>query len=131
MYNCICIGHCLQLKVSTMPVSLHTHSWHSALEGTSSLEALLDRSGLWLHGPGVDRHQQSVRCRGVHGTCFPSRYQADSGSMPALRKEASISSTSDCLCYPYERAVALIADQMGYRNLCRILSRLHLNALHP
>jgi DNA-directed DNA polymerase III PolC len=94
-----------------MPVSLHTHSWYSLLEGVSSPEALLARAAVAgysalaltdtnnLYGAVAFKDKATPHdVRPVFGAC--------------LRQQRS-------------RCVALIAERSGYRSLCRILSRLH------
>src|SRR5262249_31273620 len=92
-------------------VHLHVHSWYSLLEAASSPAALLDRAAACgytalaltdtnnLYG-GMAFVEEAVRfgVRPILGAC--------------LRQ-----SRSHC--------VALIADQAGYRSLCRIISRLN------
>ncbi|MCI0465071.1 MAG: PHP domain-containing protein [Gemmataceae bacterium] len=95
-----------------MPVSLHTHSWYSLLEGVSSLERLVERAASCGHRAlaltdsnnlyGVVPFTELARCRGIR---------------PLL---------GACLRRQRERCVALVAEYAGYRSLCRVLSRLHL-----
>lgn len=100
-----------------MSVCLHTHSWYSLLEGVSSPAtlveqavrlgyralALTDTNNLYGAVPFVD----GAMAMGLHPIL---------GARLRLGKES---------------CVALIADPTGYRSLCRILSRLHLEALPP
>jgi DNA-directed DNA polymerase III PolC len=96
-----------------MPAALHVHSWYSLLEATASLERLLQRSVEGGYGAlaltdinnlyGATRFHELADCYGIR---------------PIL---------GACLRQDQTHLVALIAEPAGYRCLCRILSRLHLD----
>src|SRR5882672_7231453 len=97
-----------------MPVSLHTHSWYSLLEGVSSPEALLERAA----AAGYDSLALTDTNNLYGATTFVEAARRQ-GIRPFLGARLR-----------HERAccVALIADVNGYRSLCRVLSRLRLAA---
>src|SRR5437868_10433805 len=97
-----------------MAVPLHVHSWYSLLEGVSSPQALLERA-LACGYTALALTDTNNLYGAVEFTKQAHRY----GIRPLL---------GACLRQQRTRCVALIADQAGYRNLCRILSRLHLAA---
>lgn len=95
-----------------MPVSLHNHSWYSLLEGPSSVESLVERA---------------LRCgyRALALTDSNNLLGAVTFSDLALRAGLRPLLGARLRQHRY-RCTVLIADRQGYRNLCRILSRLHL-----
>ncbi len=95
-----------------MPVHLHTHSWYSLLEGASSPDALLDRTA-------------ADGCTALALTDTNNLYAATAFTEAATRRGIR-PLLGACLRQNRWRCVALIADRTGYRNLCRILSRLNL-----
>jgi DNA-directed DNA polymerase III PolC len=94
-----------------MPVSLHTHSWHSLLEGASSPEALLARAAAAGHTALA-----LTDTNNLYGA-VAFREAAFAGKVRPI--------FGACLRQQRTRCVALIAERSGYRSLCRILSRLH------
>src|SRR5947209_15328227 len=99
--------------VRTHFIPLHVHSHYSLLEGVDSPEALLRRAE-------------------VCG--YPALALTDSnnlyGAIPfteAARLSPVRPILGACLRLGHERCTALIAEPAGYHNLCRILSRIHLN----
>ena len=95
-----------------MPVHLHTHSWYSLLEGTSSPDALLERA--------VAHGYTSLALTDTNNLYGASAFVESAhrlGVRPLLGAQ---------LRQNRWRCVVLIADRTGYRNLCRILSRLNL-----
>ncbi len=95
-----------------MPVSLHTHSWYSLLEGVSSLEALLRRAAECGH------HALALTdTNNLYGAVPFVELAHQHGVRPLL---------GACLRQGRQRCVALVAETAGYRSLCRIISRLHL-----
>lgn len=100
-----------------MPVSLHTHSWYSLLQGTTSLESLLERAASCGYTT-----LSLTDTNNLYGA-IPFVEQAfRRGIRPIL---------GACLRQRQAGCVALIAEPVGYRSLCRILSRLHLRAETP
>jgi DNA-directed DNA polymerase III PolC len=95
-----------------MPVPLHVHSWYSLLEGISSPEALLQRAAACGY-PALALTDSNNLYGAVAFAARAHKY----GIRPHL---------GACLRHNRTRCVALIAEQAGYRGLCRILSRLHL-----
>jgi DNA-directed DNA polymerase III PolC len=95
-----------------MPVSLHTHSWYSLLEGVSGPEALLARAAAG-GCTALALTDTNNLCAAVPFVEQASRH----GIRPLL---------GACLRQHRWRCVALIAERAGYRSLCRVLSRLHL-----
>ena len=95
-----------------MPVHLHSHSWYSLLEGTSGPDALLDRAA-------ADGHTALAL------TDTNNLYAAPAFT-EAARRRGVRPLLGACLRQNRWRCVALIADRAGYRNLCRVLSRLNL-----
>jgi DNA polymerase III subunit alpha len=102
---------------------LHVHSYYSLLEGVDSLDTLLahaaacgyqnlaltDSNNLY----GAVKFIEATRKYGVRpilGACLRQELR---GLMPPAQNP---------------RCTALIAEEAGYRSLCRILSRLHLGA---
>jgi DNA polymerase III alpha subunit len=103
--------------VVAVPASLHTHSWYSLLEGTADPAALLARAA-------------ACGCTALALTDTNNLYGA------AVFADAALGLgvrplLGACLRHRRERCVALIADTIGYANLCRVLSRLHLGPLTP
>lgn len=95
-----------------MPVSLHTHSWYSLLEGVSSPATLVQRAV-----EGGHTALALTDTNNLYGAVAFVELAARAGLRPIL---------GACLRHEGRRAVALAADHAGYRNLCRILSRIHL-----
>src|SRR5262245_23642504 len=98
-----------------MPVSLHTHSWYSLVEGVSSLEQLLERARVCGY-------------KALALTDTNNLY----GAVPFVELACRLDVRpllGACLRQQRTHCVALIAERAGYRNLCRILSRLHLGQL--
>jgi DNA-directed DNA polymerase III PolC len=100
-----------------MPVSLHTHSWYSLLEGTAAPAALLARAAACGYTALA-----LTDTNNLYGAAVFVDAALGLGVRPLL---------GACLRHQRERCVALIADPAGYRNLCRILSRLHLGIGTP
>src|SRR5918911_1691443 len=98
-----------------MPVSLHTHSWYSLLEGVSSPEALLARAA-----EGGHTALALTDTNNLYGAVAFVAEACRHGIRPLL---------GACLRQGRTRCVALIAERVGYRSLCRVLSRLHLTAV--
>src|SRR5258707_9167776 len=96
-----------------MPVSLHTHSWYSLLEGASSPDALLARGALCGYTALA-----LTDTNNLYGAVPFVELAQRHGVRPLL---------GACLRQQRWRCVALIGEPAGYRNLCRILSRLHLD----
>src|SRR5437879_6402709 len=95
-----------------MPVSLHTHSWYSLLEGVASPETLLARAA-----QGGHTALALTDTNNLYGAVAFVGQACRHGIRPLL---------GACLRQHRTRCVALIAERTGYRNLCRVLSRLHL-----
>jgi DNA-directed DNA polymerase III PolC len=95
-----------------MPVSLHTHSVYSLLEGVAGLEELLGRAAACGQGALA-----LTDTNNLYGAVAFSTLAHRHGIRPLL---------GACLRQQRSRCVALIAERAGYRSLCRILSRLHL-----
>src|SRR5262249_24485536 len=100
-----------------MPAPLHTHSWHSLLEGTASPAALLARAAACGY-PAL----ALTDTNNLSGAAAFAGAALGLGVRPLL---------GACLRHRRERCIALIADTPGYRNLCRVLSRLHLGMGAP
>src|SRR5262245_51673552 len=100
-----------------MPVSLHTHSSYSLLEAVSSPAALLARAAAC----GMTTLALTDTNNFYGAVSFVAEAKR-LGVRPLL---------GACLRLGDQRVVALIADSAGYRGLCRILSRLHLDAAEP
>jgi DNA-directed DNA polymerase III PolC len=98
-----------------MPVSLHTHSWYSLREGVSAPEALLERAARLGYGALAltDTNNLYAAVR------FVERARRH-GVRPLLGARLTLGPA---------RCVALVGERIGYRNLCRILSRLHLSCV--
>jgi DNA polymerase III alpha subunit len=95
-----------------MPVSLHTHSWYSPLEGTASLDRLLEHAAGGGH--------TALALTDTNNLC---------GVVPFVEKARRLGVrplVGACLRQGSTRCVALVAEPEGYANLCRVLSRLHL-----
>ena len=98
-----------------MPVSLHTHSWYSLLEGVSSLEALLQRAAT-----NGNTALALTDTNNLYGAVAFVECARQHGIKPLL---------GACLRQNRTRCVALIAEPAGYRSLCRVISRLNLAAV--
>src|SRR5437868_690454 len=96
-----------------MPIPLHVHSWYSLLEGASSLEALLDRAAACGYTALALTDSNNL-----YGAVAFAELAHRHGLRPLF---------GACLRQHRTRCVALIAEHVGYRSLCRILSRLHLD----
>jgi error-prone DNA polymerase len=95
-----------------MPVSLHTHSWYSLLEGASSPQALVQRAAAL-----------GYRCLALTDT--NNLYGAFTFVEEATRHDLR-PLVGARLRLGRQRCVALLAEPVGYRGLCRILSAIHL-----
>src|SRR5436190_12647470 len=95
-----------------MPAPLHVHSWYSLLEGATSLDGLL--RGATACGYTA---LALTDTNNLYGAVAFIEQAYRYGIRPLL---------GACLRQQRAHCVALIADQTGYRSLCRILSRLHL-----
>jgi len=96
-----------------MPVSLHTHSWYSLLEGASSPQ------NLWARAEASGMTALALTDTNNLYGAIPFTLEARRrGLRPLL---------GACLRQEGMHCVALIEQPIGYRNLCRILSRLHLD----
>jgi DNA-directed DNA polymerase III PolC len=95
-----------------MPASLHTQSWYSLLEGVSSPAALLERAAACGYTALA-----LTDTNNLYGAVAFAEQAHGYGVRPIL---------GACLRQQRLRCVALIAERTGYRSLCRILSRLHL-----
>src|SRR5262249_5559888 len=95
-----------------MAVPLHVHSWYSLLEGVSSPQALLQRAA----GCGYTA-LALTDANNLYGAVEFTELAHRYGIRPLL---------GACLRQQRNRCVALVAEQAGYRSLCRVLSRLHL-----
>jgi DNA-directed DNA polymerase III PolC len=96
-----------------MPASLHTQSWYSLLEGVSSPAALLERAAAYGYTALA-----LTDTNNLYGAVAFTEQAHGYGVRPIL---------GACLRQQRLRCVALIAERSGYRSLCRILSRLHLD----
>src|SRR5712692_6024394 len=94
------------------PIHLHVHSWYSLLEGASAPEALLDRAAACGYSALA-----LTDTNNLYGAMAFTEAAVQRGVRPIL---------GACLRQNRSRCVALIADQSGYRSLCRVLSRLNL-----
>src|SRR5215472_13207481 len=94
-----------------MPVSLHTHSWYSLLEGVTGIEALLERAAACGYGALA-----LTDTNNLYGAVAFAEQARRQGIRPLL---------GACLRQHRARCVALVAERAGYRSLCRVLSRLH------
>ena len=92
---------------------LHTHSWYSLLEGVSSPDALLARTAACGY-PAL----ALTDTNNLYGAVQFTQAAAQHGVRPLL---------GACLRQERTRCVALIAEPAGWRNLCRVLTRLHLS----
>src|SRR5260370_13500348 len=95
-----------------MPVPLHVHSWYSLLEGVTSPAALLQRAAACGYTALALTDSNNL-----YGAVEFTEQAQQQGLRPLL---------GACLRQNRTRCVALIAEQAGYRCLCRVLSRLHL-----
>ena len=96
-----------------MSVSPHTHSWHSLLEAEPSPAALVQRA--------VEAGYSAVALTDTNSLCGAVTF-VDLAARAGLRPIVGAH-----LRHAGCQAVALVADHTGYRNLCRILSRIHLD----
>jgi len=92
--------------------SLHTHSWYSLLEGANSPEALV-------------QHSARLGNTSLALTDTNNLYGAVS-FVAACRTHGIKPLLGSTLRHRGQEVVALVADASGYRSLCRILSRIHL-----
>jgi DNA-directed DNA polymerase III PolC len=95
-----------------MPVSLHTHSSYSLLEGVTGIEALVQRAAALGHGTLALTDSNNL-----YGAVTFTELAHHYGVRPLL---------GACLRQQRSHCVALAAERTGYRSLCRIVSRLHL-----
>ncbi|MFO0843749.1 MAG: PHP domain-containing protein [Gemmataceae bacterium] len=98
-----------------MPVSLHTHSWYSLLEGVSSPEALVARA-----------------VEGGHTSLALTDTNNLYGVVPfvELAKQARLRPiVGACLRHGGRQAVALVAEREGYHNLCQVISGVQLSGV--
>jgi len=93
-----------------VPVHLHTHSWYSLLEGASGPDALLDRAA---------EHGYAALALTDSNNLYAATTFAEAAKRRGIRPLFGA-----CLRQNRWRCVALIANRDGYRNLCRVLSRL-------
>src|SRR5262249_50317253 len=98
-----------------MPVSLHTHSWYSLLEGVTSIEGLVDRAAASGY-----RALALTDSNNLYGAVRFTELAHRHGIRPLL---------GACLRQHRSRCVALIAERAGYRSLCRVISRLNLEGV--
>jgi DNA-directed DNA polymerase III PolC len=105
------LSHCPPSTVPCPPL-LHTHSWYSLLEGVSSLDALLARAAACGY-PALALTDTNNLYGAVAFVDAAARY----GVRPLL---------GACLRQGRTHCVALIAESAGWRSLCRVLTRLHL-----
>ncbi|HEV3080273.1 MAG TPA: DNA polymerase III subunit alpha [Gemmataceae bacterium] len=96
-----------------MPASLHTHSWYSLLQGVSGLTPLLERAAACGYSALA-----LTDTNNLYGAVSFVEEARRFGVRPVL---------GACLGQGRTHCVALIAEPAGYRNLCRIISRLHLH----
>ena len=96
-----------------MSIILHAHSWCSLLEGVSSPRALLERAAACGYTALA-----LTDTNNLYGAVTFTEQARQHGIRPLL---------GACLRLRRSRCVALIADCTGYRSLCRVLSRLHLD----
>jgi DNA-directed DNA polymerase III PolC len=98
----------------SMPVSLHTHSWYSLLEGVSSPARLLTQAAQ----------------RGYHTLALTdtNNLNASVSFVEQASRHGLRPLLGACLRQGATRCVALIGEPAGYRNLCRVISRLNLGA---
>jgi DNA-directed DNA polymerase III PolC len=96
-----------------MTVALHTHTWYSLLEAVPSPEMLLARAAACGYSALALTDSNNL-----YGAVPFTELALRQGIRPLL---------GACLRDEQTHCVALIAEPAGYRNLCRILSRLHLN----
>jgi DNA-directed DNA polymerase III PolC len=97
-----------------MPVHLHVHSWYSLLEATAGPEALLQQTAKAGY-----KALALTDTNNLYGAIKFADLAARYGVRPLI---------GACLHHQRQRSVALAADRAGYRSLCRIISRLHLQA---
>src|SRR5947209_9129620 len=95
-----------------MPVHLHAHSWYSLLEGASSPDALLDRA--------ADHGYTALALTDSNNLYAATTLAERRGVRPIF---------GACLRQNRWRCVALVGSRDGYRNLCRVLSRLNLSGV--
>jgi DNA-directed DNA polymerase III PolC len=97
-----------------MAVCLHTHSWYSLLEGVTAPERLLARAA-----SGGYTALALTDTNNLYGAVPFVEAAHRHGVRPLL---------GACLRQGPTHCVALVAERVGYRNLCRVLSRLHLQS---
>jgi DNA-directed DNA polymerase III PolC len=95
-----------------MLASLHTHSWYSLLEGVSAPDALLARAAACGYSALALTDSNNL-----YGAAAFVEAAKGYNIRPLL---------GACLRQHRTRCVALIAGPAGWRNLCRVLTRLHL-----
>jgi DNA-directed DNA polymerase III PolC len=98
-----------------MSVMLHAHSWYSLLEAVPSPEVLLTRAAACGHAALA-----LTDTNNLYGAVVFTELARRLGIRPLL---------GACLHQHRSRCVALIGEPAGYRSLCRILSRLHLEGI--
>src|SRR5262245_4288448 len=96
-----------------MPVSLHTHSWYSLLEGVSSPELLVRRAR-----DGGYSALALTDTNNLYGAVPFVESAARAGLRPIVGAQ---------LRHGGRRVVALAADRAGYRSLCRLISRIQMH----
>ena len=97
-----------------MPVSLHTHSWYSLLDGVSSLDALFRRA--------ADNGNTALALTDTNNLYGAVAFVQRAAKYPVRPILGA------CLRQNRTRCVALVAEPAGYRNLCRVISRVNLAA---
>src|SRR5579884_1245318 len=106
-----------QRRRGSMPAALHTHSCYSLLEGVSGPEVLLSRAAA-----GGYQAVALTDANNLLGAVAFADAAVRHGVRPLL---------GACLRQGRTRCLALAADRGGYANLCRVLSRLHLQTDTP
>ncbi|MGL4554931.1 MAG: PHP domain-containing protein, partial [Gemmataceae bacterium] len=91
-----------------MPALLHVHSWYSLLDGTAGLPALLRAAREGGHDALA-----LTDTNNLYGAVPFARLAAREGVRPLF---------GACLERGGRRAVALVADPAGYRNLCHAIT---------
>src|SRR2546425_11397484 len=101
-------------------VHLQIRSHYSLMRGASSLEALC--------GAAAERGMRAIACTDVDGLYGAVRFREialASGLRPILGAE--VTAPAACRLQAGERATLLVRTPEGYANLCRILTRRHLD----
>src|SRR5438309_9300513 len=93
-------------------VPCHVHSQYSLLEGVDDLDTLLERAAACGYTALA-----LTDTNNLYGAVPFTERAPGYGVRPLL---------GACLRQHRARCVALVAERVGYRSLCRILSRLHL-----